>query len=118
MEAYRLDDVDDLLEQDRGSSTRLSQSSLPLHQRSIGRQRDPWPSLLGQRNSEMSHVFSSVDEGRAASTVDDDTSATRIKTSKTRPSCCCCSNLDDAITFSSFVSAVSKNNFFKKKIKL
>ena len=65
----------------------------------------------------MSHVFSSVDDGRAASTVDDDTSATRIRTSKTSPSCCCCSNLDDAITFSSFVSALLKIIFQEKNKK-
>lgn len=57
------------LEQERGSSTRLSQSSLPLHQRSIGKQRVPWPSLLGQRNSEMSHVLTSDGAGNEADTV-------------------------------------------------
>ena len=53
------------LEQDRGSSTRLSQSSFPLHHRSMGKHRDPWPSLLGQRNSEMSHWLNSVADIRA-----------------------------------------------------
>ena len=59
------------LVQDRGSSTRLSQSSLPLHQRSIGKQRVPCPSLLGQRNSEMSHVFTSDGARKEAVTIDD-----------------------------------------------
>ena len=45
-----------LLVQDRGSSDRSSQSLLPLHQRSMGRQNDPGWFLLPQRNSEMSQV--------------------------------------------------------------
>lgn len=65
------DEMMDLLVHDRGSSTRLSQSSFPLHQRSIGKQSVPWPSLLGQRNSEMSHAFDSDGAGKEADTAAD-----------------------------------------------
>ena len=43
--------------QDRGSSDRSSQSLLPLHQRSMGKQKDPGWFLLPHRNSEMSQLL-------------------------------------------------------------